>query len=151
MSGLGGHQQESWVLIHAMRKAEIWKEACKTNKEKKPSRNTVWKRGEGDDETSVVRYYSAEGQTGETLGIRRGNLEFRMSPGRRVWRLQEMTQQTGRRSHGVCEPQKPNYLQAWVLWANKPLIIQQSINTYAHQRKKYLNYCSFKMEISRPV
>ena len=46
MSGLGGHQQESWVLIHFMRKVEIGKEACKTKggKKKKPSRNTVWKR-----------------------------------------------------------------------------------------------------------
>lgn len=43
MSGLGGHQQESWVLIHVMRKVEIGKEACKTKEKKKPSRNTMKK------------------------------------------------------------------------------------------------------------
>ena len=69
MSGLGGHQQESWVLIHFTRKVEIGKEACKTKGEKKKNpAETLYEKGERNDETDVVRYYSAENQTGKTLG-----------------------------------------------------------------------------------
>lgn len=35
MSGLGGHQQKSWVLICVMRKVEIRKEHAKQTKKKK--------------------------------------------------------------------------------------------------------------------
>ena len=157
MSGLGGHQQKSWVLICVMRKVEIRKEHAKQTKKKKKqnSRNTVWKRGERDDETSVVRYYSVEDQTGKTLGKKKREPRIQDVPRPPCLEVTgNDTTETGRRSHGVCEPQKPNYLQAWVPWANKPLIIQQSLNTYAHQRKNIstiaVSKWKFQGQFNRP-